>query len=116
MTFKPKIPLISSSEYPRSYNSIVRFSNFSGISIPSGQCQGGDGYSSLFQDPESRRKLYRPCDVIQTIPFFNNHIGELTMRITTLLGSAKKKGNTATVLGWAEEELKSLIVSIMENQ
>ena len=30
------------------------------------------------------------------------------MRITTLLGSAKKKGNTATVLGWAEEELKSL--------
>ena len=40
--------------------------------------------------------------------FFNNNIGELTMRITTLLGSAKKKGNTATVLGWAEEELKSL--------
>ena len=30
------------------------------------------------------------------------------MRITTLLGSAKKKGNTATVLGWVEEELKSL--------
>ena len=30
------------------------------------------------------------------------------MRVTTLLGSAKKKGNTATVLGWAEEELKSL--------
>ena len=30
------------------------------------------------------------------------------MQITTLLGSAKKKGNTATVLGWAEEELKSL--------
>jgi len=36
------------------------------------------------------------------------HTGELTMRITTLLGSAKKKGNTATVLGWVEEELKSL--------
>ncbi len=30
------------------------------------------------------------------------------MRITTLLGSAKKKGNTATVLGWVEDELKSL--------
>ena len=28
------------------------------------------------------------------------------MRITTLLGSAKKKGNTATVLGWVEEDLK----------
>jgi multimeric flavodoxin WrbA len=30
------------------------------------------------------------------------------MKITTLLGSAKKKGNTATVLGWTEEELESL--------
>jgi len=30
------------------------------------------------------------------------------MQITTLLGSSKKKGNTATVLGWVEEELKSL--------
>jgi multimeric flavodoxin WrbA len=30
------------------------------------------------------------------------------MQVTTLLGSAKKKGNTATVLGWLEEELKSL--------
>ena len=30
------------------------------------------------------------------------------MQITTLLGSAKKKGNTATVLGWLEEELESL--------
>ncbi len=29
------------------------------------------------------------------------------MRITSLLGSAKKKGNTATVLGWVEEELKA---------
>lgn len=29
------------------------------------------------------------------------------MQITTLLGSAKKKGNTATVLGWVEEEFKS---------
>ena len=29
------------------------------------------------------------------------------MQITTLLGSAKKKGNTATVLGWVEEELES---------
>ena len=30
------------------------------------------------------------------------------MQITTLLGSAKKKGNTATVLGWVEKELESL--------
>jgi len=30
------------------------------------------------------------------------------MQVTALLGSAKKKGNTATVLGWVEEELKSL--------
>ena len=30
------------------------------------------------------------------------------MQITTLLGSAKRKGNTATVLGWVEEELKSM--------
>lgn len=30
------------------------------------------------------------------------------MRITTLLGSAKKRGNTATVLSWVEEELKLL--------
>lgn len=30
------------------------------------------------------------------------------MQITTLLGSARKQGNTATVLGWVEEELKSL--------
>jgi len=30
------------------------------------------------------------------------------MQITTLLGSAKKKGNTATVLGWVNEELESL--------
>lgn len=29
------------------------------------------------------------------------------MKITTLLGSAKKKGNTATVLKWVEEELKA---------
>ena len=29
------------------------------------------------------------------------------MQITTLLGSAKKKGNTATVLNWVEEEIKS---------
>lgn len=29
------------------------------------------------------------------------------MKVTTLLGSAKKKGNTATVLGWVEEELKA---------
>jgi multimeric flavodoxin WrbA len=36
-----------------------------------------------------------------------NHNGESTMQITTLLGSARKKGNTATVLGWMEEELKS---------
>jgi len=30
------------------------------------------------------------------------------MRITTLLGSARKKGNTATVLGWIEKELESM--------
>ena len=30
------------------------------------------------------------------------------MQITTLLGSARKNGNTATVLSWVEEELKSL--------
>jgi len=30
------------------------------------------------------------------------------MQITTLLGSARKKGNTATILGWAEKELESL--------
>ena len=29
------------------------------------------------------------------------------MKITALLGSAKKKGNTATVLGWVREELES---------
>ena len=30
------------------------------------------------------------------------------MKVTTLLGSANKKGNTATVLSWVEEEIKSL--------
>jgi multimeric flavodoxin WrbA len=30
------------------------------------------------------------------------------MKVTTLLGSAKKKGNTATVLGWIEEELETM--------
>lgn len=30
------------------------------------------------------------------------------MRITTLLGSARKKGNTATVLGWVEAELERM--------
>ena len=30
------------------------------------------------------------------------------MHVITILGSAKKKGNTATVLGWSEEELESL--------
>jgi multimeric flavodoxin WrbA len=29
------------------------------------------------------------------------------MKVLTLLGRAKKKGNTATVLGWAEEELQA---------
>lgn len=29
------------------------------------------------------------------------------MQVITLLGSAKKKGNTATVLGWVEEELSA---------
>ena len=31
----------------------------------------------------------------------------MTLQITTLLGSAKKKGNTATGLGWVEEDLRS---------
>ena len=30
------------------------------------------------------------------------------MKITTLLGSARKKGNTAIVLGWVEEALESM--------
>ncbi|SCY39776.1 flavodoxin family protein [Desulfoluna spongiiphila] len=30
------------------------------------------------------------------------------MKILTLLGSARKKGNTACILGWVEEELKAL--------
>ncbi len=30
------------------------------------------------------------------------------MKVVTLLGSAKKKGNTATALGWVQDELKSL--------
>jgi len=30
------------------------------------------------------------------------------MRIVTILGSPRKKGNTATVLGWVEDELKRL--------
>ena len=34
------------------------------------------------------------------------------MKVTTLLGSAKKKGNTATVSAWVEEELKSRPLSI----
>jgi multimeric flavodoxin WrbA len=34
--------------------------------------------------------------------------GESAMKITTLLGSARKKGNTATVLNWVEEELTTL--------
>ena len=36
------------------------------------------------------------------------------MKVVTLLGSAKKKGNTATALKWVEDELKSL-ESILEN-
>ena len=35
-------------------------------------------------------------------------MGGSTLKIITLLGSARKKGNTATVLGWVEEELRSL--------
>jgi multimeric flavodoxin WrbA len=34
--------------------------------------------------------------------------GESTMKITTILGSARKKGNTDTVLNWVEEEIKTL--------
>ncbi len=30
------------------------------------------------------------------------------MKVLTLLGSARKKGNTATVLGWIEEEMQAL--------
>ena len=29
------------------------------------------------------------------------------MQITTILGSARKKGNTATILGWVEKELET---------
>ena len=35
-------------------------------------------------------------------------MGGSKLKIITLLGSARKKGNTATVLGWVEEELRSL--------
>lgn len=35
-------------------------------------------------------------------------MGESTMQITTLLGSARKKGHTATVLDWVEKELETL--------
>ncbi len=38
------------------------------------------------------------------------------MKVVSLPGSAKKKGNTATVLGWAEEELKSLGHSVARIQ
>ena len=34
------------------------------------------------------------------------------MQITTLLGSARKKGNTTTVLGWVEAELEDLGPSV----
>ena len=40
-------------------------------------------------------------------PILKTCKGNTTMKITTLLGSAKKKGNTATVLGWIEKELKT---------
>jgi len=40
-------------------------------------------------------------------PILKTCKGNATMKITTLLGSAKKKGNTAIVLGWVEEELKA---------
>jgi len=36
------------------------------------------------------------------------HTGEYEMKFITLLGSARKKGNTATVLGWVEAELEAL--------
>ena len=36
-----------------------------------------------------------------------NIIDGENMKVLTLLGSAKKKGNTATVLGWVEEELQA---------
>jgi len=37
------------------------------------------------------------------------------MQITTILGSAKKKGNTATILGWVEEEFESLCHDVEMN-
>jgi multimeric flavodoxin WrbA len=30
------------------------------------------------------------------------------MQIMTILGSARKKGNTATVTGWVEDEMRSM--------
>jgi multimeric flavodoxin WrbA len=36
-----------------------------------------------------------------------NH-GGATMRVISIFGGPRKKGNTATVLGWVEEELKNL--------
>jgi multimeric flavodoxin WrbA len=38
----------------------------------------------------------------------NNQIKGVTMKITILQGSARKKGNTARVLSWVEKELVSL--------
>jgi multimeric flavodoxin WrbA len=47
--------------------------------------------------------------LLQTSRLLEQHqTGGSRMRITTLLGSPKKKGNTATVLGWVEEQLKSM--------
>ena len=44
---------------------------------------------------------------LSLLHFFNYKTWQKIMEITTLLGSAKKKGNTATVLSWVEEELES---------
>jgi len=38
----------------------------------------------------------------------NIWIKEVLMKVLSLLGSARKKGNTATVLGWVEEELQAI--------
>jgi multimeric flavodoxin WrbA len=53
-------------------------------------------------------KLAERLNPLVTAPIREHHKGETPMQITTLLGSAKKSGNTATVLGWVEQELKSL--------
>ena len=61
------------------------------------------------QDIAGNLRTVGSHDIRKRYAFQNNqnHRGESAMQFTTLLGSAKKKGNTAMVLGWVEEELIS---------